>query len=91
MTPKRDFLAVTDLTRDELLGLIDLASRMKSGAYRERPLAGKAKDVAAGAVLLSAIGSVVIGVLVIGHFPHSYRVAHPLAAIRYLDNLDQAA
>ena len=42
MTPKRDFLAVTDLGRDDLLGLIDLASRMKSGAYRERPLAGKA-------------------------------------------------
>ena len=41
MTPKRDFLAVTDLSRDDLLGLIDLASRMKSGAYRERPLAGK--------------------------------------------------
>ena len=42
MTPERDFLAVTDLSRDDLLGLIDLASRMKSGAYRDRPLAGKA-------------------------------------------------
>ena len=31
-------------------------------------LAGKAKDVAAGAVLLSAIGSIVTGVLVLG--PH---------------------
>jgi diacylglycerol kinase (ATP) len=30
------------------------------------PLAGKAKDVAAGAVLLSAIGSIAIGVLVLG-------------------------
>ena len=30
------------------------------------PLAGKAKDVAAGAVLISAIGSIVIGVLVFG-------------------------
>jgi len=38
---KRDFLAVTDLGRDDLLGLIHLASRMKSGQYRERPLAGK--------------------------------------------------
>ena len=38
---KRDFLAVTDLGRDDLLGLIDLARRMKSGKYRERPLAGK--------------------------------------------------
>jgi diacylglycerol kinase (ATP) len=32
------------------------------------PLAGKAKDVAAGAVLISAIGSVLIGLLVFG--PH---------------------
>jgi len=32
------------------------------------PVAGKAKDVAAGAVLLSAIGSVIIGLLVLG--PH---------------------
>lgn len=39
--PKRDFLAVTDLARDDLLRLIDLAGRMKSGQYRERPLGGK--------------------------------------------------
>ena len=32
------------------------------------PLVGKAKDVAAGAVLISAIGAVVIGLLVFG--PH---------------------
>jgi len=38
---KRDFLAVTDLGRDDLLGLIELAGRMKSGQYRERPLAGR--------------------------------------------------
>jgi len=33
------------------------------------PLAAKAKDVAAGAVLIAAIGSVVIGILVFG--PHA--------------------
>src|SRR2546428_410493 len=38
---KRDFLAITDLTRDEILRLFDLASRMKVGAYRDTPLAGK--------------------------------------------------
>ena len=38
---KRDFLAVTDLTRDEILVLFDLAGRMKSGSYRDTPLAGK--------------------------------------------------
>lgn len=35
------------------------------------PLAGKAKDVAAGAVLITAIGSVLIGLLVFG--PHIWR------------------
>ncbi|MER3446696.1 MAG: diacylglycerol kinase [Candidatus Dadabacteria bacterium] len=32
------------------------------------PIAGKAKDVAAGAVLIAALGSAVIGILIIG--PH---------------------
>lgn len=32
------------------------------------PLIGKAKDVAAGAVLLSALGSVVIGLLIFGPY-----------------------
>src|SRR3989449_5581311 len=39
--PKRNFLAVTDLTRDEILRLFDLAGRMKAGTYRDTPLAGK--------------------------------------------------
>src|SRR5438034_10063886 len=38
---KRDFLAVTDLSRDGVVHLFDLAHRMKTGAYRETPLAGK--------------------------------------------------
>src|SRR5205814_8825992 len=38
---KRDFLAITDLTRDEIVRLFDLAGRMKAGTYRETPLAGK--------------------------------------------------
>ena len=39
--PKRDFLAFTDLSRDEVVRLFDLAHRMKRGAYRDTPLAGK--------------------------------------------------
>lgn len=35
------------------------------------PIAGRAKDVAAGAVLIAASGSVVIGLLVLG--PHLFR------------------
>ena len=37
----RDFLAIPDYTRDELLGLFDLAERMRSGVYSDKPLAGK--------------------------------------------------
>jgi ornithine carbamoyltransferase len=39
--PKRDFLQIPDLTAEEILELFELAGRMKSGAYRDRPLAGK--------------------------------------------------
>ncbi len=38
---KRDFLAITDFSRDEIHRLFDLAQRMKSKAYRETPLSGK--------------------------------------------------
>ena len=37
----RHFLAIPDFTREELLRTLDLAARMKSGSYRERPLEGK--------------------------------------------------
>ena len=40
--PKRDFLAIPDFSKQEIGALFDLAARMKSGAYRDRPLAGKA-------------------------------------------------
>jgi len=38
---KRDFLAITDFTRDEIERLFDLAEKMKSRGYRETPLSGK--------------------------------------------------
>ena len=37
----RDFLAIPDLSRDELVALLDLAERMRTGAYEGRPLAGR--------------------------------------------------
>jgi ornithine carbamoyltransferase len=40
--PHRDFLAIPDFTKAELEGVFTLAERMKRGAYRKRPLAGKA-------------------------------------------------
>ena len=39
--PKRDFLTITDFSREEIVRLLDLARRMKKGSYRETPLAGK--------------------------------------------------
>ncbi|HEU4762596.1 MAG TPA: ornithine carbamoyltransferase, partial [Gemmatimonadales bacterium] len=39
--PKRDFLAIPDFSRAELIQLFDLAARMKRGDYAEQPLAGK--------------------------------------------------
>jgi len=38
---KRDFLTITDFSRDEMVRLFDLAARMKAGSYREQPLRGK--------------------------------------------------
>src|ERR671914_2689896 len=41
MPPARHFLAIPDFSKSELLAVFDLAARMKRGAYREKPLAGK--------------------------------------------------
>ena len=41
MAPKRDFLAVSDLSRDELTSLITAAGNLKRSAASERPLAGR--------------------------------------------------
>src|SRR3954452_264227 len=37
----RDFLAIPDYSKDELLALFDLAERMRNGTYTDKPLAGK--------------------------------------------------
>jgi ornithine carbamoyltransferase len=37
----RHFLSIPDFSKPELLGVFDLAARMKRGSYREKPLAGK--------------------------------------------------
>lgn len=37
----KDFLAIPDFSTDELYAVLDLAKRMKSGAYKEQPLRGK--------------------------------------------------
>jgi ornithine carbamoyltransferase len=41
MNGRKDFLAIPDFEMDELSDLLRLAARMKSGEYRERPLAGR--------------------------------------------------
>jgi N-acetylornithine carbamoyltransferase len=37
----RDFLSTADFTRDELAAVIEVAAKIKSGDYHERPLAGR--------------------------------------------------
>ena len=39
--PHRDFLAIPDFSRAELLALFELAERMRDGTYTRTPLAGK--------------------------------------------------
>jgi len=43
MAPKthRDFLAIPDYSREELIKLFELAERMRNGSYRDKPLLGK--------------------------------------------------
>ena len=40
-TDHRDFLAIPDFSTPELLGLFDLAERMRKGEYNKKPLAGQ--------------------------------------------------
>lgn len=37
----RDFLAIPDYSKEELLSLFDVAERMRNGTYKDKPLAGK--------------------------------------------------
>jgi ornithine carbamoyltransferase len=39
--PHRDFLAIPDFSAPELVGLFDLADRMRRGEYRDKPMAGR--------------------------------------------------
>ncbi|HXY68677.1 MAG TPA: ornithine carbamoyltransferase [Gemmatimonadales bacterium] len=39
--PKRDYLVFSDLTKPQVNALFQLATKMKAGQYREKPLAGK--------------------------------------------------
>jgi diacylglycerol kinase (ATP) len=59
---------VTEALNTSIEFLVDLTSPDL------HPLAAKAKDVAAGAVLVAAIGSLVVGVLVFG--PHVLELLH---------------
>ncbi len=68
------FVAITSVFIAEMFNTVfELCIDLASPEYH--PLAKIAKDVAAGAVLLSAILSVVIGSFVFG--PHLWRLLHP--------------
>jgi diacylglycerol kinase (ATP) len=58
-------LAIAAVWSAELLNTaVEALTDLVSPAYH--PLAGKAKDVAAGAVLLAALGAAVVGLIVFG-------------------------
>jgi diacylglycerol kinase len=68
------FVAITGVFIAEMFNtVLELCIDLASPDYH--PLAKIAKDVAAGAVLLSAMLSVVIGLLVFG--PHLWKLFHP--------------
>jgi diacylglycerol kinase len=57
-------------TAEALNTAVELLTDVASPGFH--PLAGQAKDVAAGAVLIAAIGSVIVGLIVLG--PHVLEV-----------------
>ncbi len=63
------FMAV--LTTEALNTALELLTDLTSPEFH--PLAGRAKDVAAGAVLIAAIGSVIVGGIVF--VPHVWKLA----------------
>lgn len=64
-------LSITAVWMAEALNTaVELLSDLVSPGYH--PLAGRAKDVAAGAVLLAAIGSAIAGAIVL--LPHAWRI-----------------
>ncbi len=68
------FVAITGVFIAEMFNTVfELSVDLASPDYH--PMAKIAKDVAAGAVLLSAMLSVVIGLFVFG--PHLWRLFHP--------------
>lgn len=66
---KRDFLSITDLSRDEVEVLLALAGRMKRGEYRERPLAGKSLGMIFGKSSTRTRASFEVGTTQLGGHP----------------------
>ena len=65
----RDFLDVSDLDRGELLAVLELASRIKSGAYKERPLEGRQVAVLFQKPSLRTRVSFEVGIVRLGGYP----------------------
>ena len=62
-----DFEIASDSTPEEIKDvMVEFLTDVASPDFH--PLAGKAKDVAAGAVLIAAIGSAIIGIIVFGPY-----------------------
>lgn len=67
--PKRDFLSITDLSRDEIESVLMLAAEMKRGTFRDRPLAGKSVGMIFGKSSTRTRASFEVGIAQLGGHP----------------------
>lgn len=83
----RDFLSTADFTRDELTGLIDLAARIKTGYYSERPLAGRSVALVFFNPSLRTRTSMEIGVYELGGNAVTLDVGKDTWSLEYRDSV----
>ena len=84
---ERDFLSTADYTRDELEGLLDLASEFKSGAHDERPLIGRSVALVLFDPSLRTRTSMEIAIYELGGNPVSLDIGKGTWNLEHLDGV----
>jgi N-acetylornithine carbamoyltransferase len=84
---ERDFLSTADYTRDELEGLLDLASEFKSGAHDERPLIGRSVPLVFFDPSLRTRTSMEIAIYELGGNPVSLDIGKGTWNLEHLDGV----
>ncbi|HXU36011.1 MAG TPA: N-acetylornithine carbamoyltransferase [Blastocatellia bacterium] len=83
----RDFLSTADFTADELTALIDLATKIKAGDYRERPLQGKSVALVFFNPSLRTRASMEIAVFDLGGNPVTLDVGKGTWSLEHRENV----